>query len=156
MSTITSAAPHPLATQTVYHRIVSLDILRGLNVALMIFVNELAKVKGLPSWTYHAPGKIDAMTYVDMVFPGFLFILGMAIPLALQVRIKKGHRIPAILGHIALRSVALIVLAISAGKVTVTNTRRKVSMRGSPAFGSNYPSCTSAKKNSLAGQLAFA
>jgi len=28
----------------------------------------------------------------------FLFILGMAIPLALQARIKKGHRIPAISG----------------------------------------------------------
>jgi heparan-alpha-glucosaminide N-acetyltransferase len=156
MSTITSAVPHPLATQTVHHRIVSLDILRGLNVALMIFINELAKVKGSPWWTYHAPGKIDAMTYVDMVFPGSLFILGMAIPLARQARIKKGHRIPAILGHIALRSVALIVLAISASKVRVTNTRRKVSMRGSPAIGSNYPSGTSAKKNSLAGRLAFA
>ena len=100
MSTITSAAPQPPATQTLHdHRIVSLDILRGLNVALMICVNELAKVKGLPWWTYHAPGKIDAMTYVDMVFPGFLFILGMAIPLALQARIKKGDHIPAILGH---------------------------------------------------------
>ena len=154
MSTISSAVPHPLATQTVHHRIVSLDILLGLNVALMIFINELAKVKGSPWWTYHAPGKIDAMTYVDMA--GFPFILGMAIPLALQARIKKGHRIPAILGHIALRSVALIVLAISASKVTVTNTRRKVSMRGSPAIGSNYPSGTSAKKNSLAGRLAFA
>jgi predicted acyltransferase len=131
-------------------------MLRGLNVALMIFINELAKVKGSPWWTYHAPGKIDAMTYVDMVFPGFLFILGMAIPLALQERIKKGDRIPAILGHIALRSVALIVLAISASKVTVTNTGRKVSMRVSPAIGSNYPSGTSAKKNSLAGRLAFA
>jgi hypothetical protein len=61
-----------------------------LNVALMIFVNELAKVKGLPWWTYHAPGKIDAMTYVD----GFLFILGMAIPLALQARIKKATTFP--------------------------------------------------------------
>jgi heparan-alpha-glucosaminide N-acetyltransferase len=113
MSTITSAAPHPLATQTVHpHRIVSLDILRGLNVALMIFVNELAEVKGLPWWTYHAPGTIDAMTYVDMVFPGFLFILGMAIPLALQARIKKGYNSPALLGHITLRSVALVVLGI--------------------------------------------
>ena len=52
------------------------------------------------------------MTYVDMVFPGFLFILGMAIPLALEARIKKGDNIPALLGHIALRSVALIVLGI--------------------------------------------
>jgi predicted acyltransferase len=41
MSTITSVVSHPLATQTVHHhRIVSLDILRGLNVALMIFVNS--------------------------------------------------------------------------------------------------------------------
>jgi predicted acyltransferase len=122
----------------------------------MILINELAKVKGSPWWTYHAPGKIDAMTYVDMVFPGVLFILGMAIPLALQERIKKSDRIPAILGHIVLRSVALIVLAICASKGTVTNTRRKVSMRVSPAIGSNYPSGTSAKKNSLAGRLAFA
>jgi hypothetical protein len=113
MSTITSAAPHPLAPQTVHHhRIVSLDILRGLNVALMIFVNELAAVKGLPWWTYHVPGKIDAMTYVDMIFPAFLFILGMAIPLALQARIKKGDSIPALLGNITLRSVALLVLGI--------------------------------------------
>jgi predicted acyltransferase len=62
MSTITSVAPH-------HHRIVTLDILRGLNVALMIFINELAKVKGLPWWTYHAPGKIDAMTYVTWSSP---------------------------------------------------------------------------------------
>ena len=113
MSTSTSAAPHPLATLTIHHhRIVSLDILRGLNIAIMIFVNELAGVKGLPWWTYHAPGTIDVMTYVDMVFPGFLFILGMAIPLALQARTKKGDNIPALLGHIALRSVALLVLGI--------------------------------------------
>jgi heparan-alpha-glucosaminide N-acetyltransferase len=59
VSTTTSAAPHPLGTQTIHHhRIVSLDILRGLNIALMIFVNELAEVKGLlPWWTYHAPAK---------------------------------------------------------------------------------------------------
>jgi predicted acyltransferase len=113
MSTVTAAAPHPLAPQTFHHhRIVSLDILRGLNVALMIFVNELAAVKGLPWWNYHAPGKVDAMTYVDMVFPGFLFILGMAIPLALNARIKKGDNAFALFGHVALRSVALLVLGI--------------------------------------------
>ena len=113
MSTTTSALPHPLGTQTIHHhRIASLDILRGLNIALMIFVNELGEVKGLPWWTYHAPGKVDVMTYVDMVFPGFLFILGMAIPLALEARIKKGDNIPALLGHIALRSAALLVLGI--------------------------------------------
>jgi|SRR6187402_1581693 len=104
----TSAGPHPLAPQ----RILSLDIFRGLNIALMIFVNELAEVKGLPWWTYHAPGKVDVMTYVDMVFPGFLFILGMAIPLALNARIRKGDSPSTLLGYIALRSAALLVLGI--------------------------------------------
>lgn len=42
------------------------------------------------------------MTYVDMVFPSFLFILGMV---SLS-RFKNGDHIPAILGHIALRSAA--------------------------------------------------
>lgn len=104
----TSAGPHPLAPQ----RILSLDIFRGLNIALMIFVNELAEIKGLPWWTYHAPGKVDVMTYVDMVFPGFLFILGMAIPLALNARIRKGDSPATLLGYIALRSAALLVLGI--------------------------------------------
>ena len=104
----TSAGPHPLAPQ----RILSLDIFRGLNIALMIFVNELAEVKGLPWWTYHAPGKVDVMTYVDMVFPGFLFILGMAIPLALNARIRKGDSSLTLLRYIALRSAALLVLGI--------------------------------------------
>ena len=53
-------------------RIVSIDVFRGLTMILMIFVNELAEVKGLPWWNYHAPAQINVMTYVDMVFPAFL------------------------------------------------------------------------------------
>jgi len=54
-------------------RLASIDIFRGLTMVVMIFVNELASVHGLPWWTYHAPGRVDAMTYVDMVYPFFLF-----------------------------------------------------------------------------------
>ena len=74
------------ATNTIRaQRVASIDIFRGLTMTLMIFVNELAEVKGLPWWNYHAPAKVDAMTYVDMVFPAFLFILGMTIPIALNI-----------------------------------------------------------------------
>ena len=48
---------------------------------VMVFVNELSEVKGLPWWNYHMPPGADGMTYVDMVFPEFLFIVGMAIRL---------------------------------------------------------------------------
>ncbi|MGI4755975.1 MAG: DUF5009 domain-containing protein [Janthinobacterium lividum] len=93
-------------------RIESLDIFRGLNLALMIFVNELAEVKGLPWWTYHAPGRVDAMTYVDMVFPGFLLIVGMSLPLALGSRVRRGDGPLQMVGYIVLRSGALLALGI--------------------------------------------
>jgi heparan-alpha-glucosaminide N-acetyltransferase len=93
-------------------RVASIDIFRGLTMTLMIFVNELAAVKGLPWWNYHAPAKVDAMTYVDMVFPAFLFILGITIPIALEHRIRKNPSLPALWLHVILRTIALIVLGL--------------------------------------------
>ncbi|MGI4853001.1 MAG: DUF5009 domain-containing protein [Janthinobacterium lividum] len=93
-------------------RIASLDIFRGLNLALMIFVNELAEIKGLPWWTYHAPGRVDVMTYVDMVFPAFLVIVGMSLPLAIKARMRRGDGTAELVWYVLLRSVALLVLGI--------------------------------------------
>jgi heparan-alpha-glucosaminide N-acetyltransferase len=93
-------------------RIVSLDIFRGLNIALMIFVNELAELQGLPWWTHHAPAQVNVMTYVDMVFPGFLLIVGMSLPLAMRARIQRGDSTLKLIWYIVLRSAALIVLGI--------------------------------------------
>ena len=70
------------AAPSAVSRVVSIDIFRGLTMAAMIFVNALADVRGLPWWTYHAHANEDVMTYVDMVFPFFLFIVGMSLPLS--------------------------------------------------------------------------
>ena len=70
-------------------RVASIDIFRGLTILVMIFVNDLAGVKGLPWWTYHLPGNVNGMTYVDMVFPFFLFIVGISLPLAVRHRLSK-------------------------------------------------------------------
>lgn len=102
MPTATAQAP----------RVVSIDVFRGLTMIVMVFVNDLASVKGLPWWTYHAPTRVDAMTYVDMVFPAFLFILGMAIPLATEQRLRKDPSVPRLWLHILLRSVSLLVLGL--------------------------------------------
>jgi heparan-alpha-glucosaminide N-acetyltransferase len=110
-----STIEHPLTgvTSTIRaQRVASIDIFRGLTMTLMIFVNELAEVKDLPWWNYHAPAKVDAMTYVDMVFPAFLFILGMTIPIALEHRLRKNSSIPALWVHLLLRTIALIVLGL--------------------------------------------
>jgi heparan-alpha-glucosaminide N-acetyltransferase len=93
-------------------RIVSIDVFRGLTMILMIFVNELAAIKGLPWWSYHAPAQINVMTYVDMVFPAFLFILGMTIPIALERRLLRNSSMPQIWLHVILRAIALIALGL--------------------------------------------
>jgi predicted acyltransferase len=106
-----TAAPDSLqkASST---RIVSIDIFRGLTMAVMIFVNELADVHGLPRWTYHMPAKVDAMTYVDMVYPFFLFIVGLSLPLAVRHRLKKDSSVLALWMHIIVRSFSLVVLGL--------------------------------------------
>ncbi|MGA2436502.1 MAG: DUF5009 domain-containing protein [Bryobacteraceae bacterium] len=93
-------------------RVLSIDIFRGLTMLVMVFVNEVSECKGLPWWTHHAPGRADYMTYVDMVFPAFLFIVGMSIPLALDHRIAKGASTLGLWGHVLIRTVALLTLGL--------------------------------------------
>jgi len=93
-------------------RLASIDIFRGLTMVVMIFVNDLASVRGLPSWTYHEPARINAMTYVDMVYPFFLFAVGLSIPLAVKARLRKTGSEFALWMHVVIRSVSLIVLGL--------------------------------------------
>lgn len=94
-------------------RIASLDVFRGLVMLVMIFVNDLASVRGLPGWTYHMPARVDAMTYVDMVFPAFLFVVGMSLPLATRSRLTRGATQRALWTHILARTASLLVLGLA-------------------------------------------
>ena len=100
------------ASSSVASRVVSIDIFRGLTIAVMIFVNELAEVRGMPWWTYHAHANQNAMTYVDMVFPFFLFIVGMSMPLSVEQRLKRNGSVSRLWLHVAVRSFGLLVLGL--------------------------------------------
>src|ERR1700689_4446255 len=93
-------------------RVASIDIFRGLTVLVMIFVNDLSSLRGLPWWTYHAHANQDAMTYVDMVFPFFLFIVGMSMPLAMTQRLKRNSSVASLWLHVLSRSAGLVVLGL--------------------------------------------
>ncbi len=98
------------------NRVASIDILRGVTMLVMIFVNDLAGVKGLPWWNYHMPGRVNGMTYVDMVFPFFLFIVGMSIPLSVRHRLGKGT-LGQLWMHTLERTAGLLVLGIALANV---------------------------------------
>jgi len=105
-------------------RLDSIDIMRGLTLLLMLFVNDL-NMRVAPAWLGHMKADFDGMGLADWVFPGFLFIVGMAIPFAISGRLKKGDSVPKILLHIAIRTISLLiigVLMLNAGRVNPGTT----------------------------------
>ena len=106
--TLEQIANHAVVTG----RIESIDIFRGLTVLIMVFVDNLGFVKGLPCWTYHMPAGRNGMTYVDMVFPAFLFVMGMSIPLAVDRRVAAGSSDGRVWLHHMERSLSLVVLGL--------------------------------------------
>ena len=103
-------------------RIESIDVFRGLTIFVMIFVNDLASVKGIPPWMEHMPANADGMTFVDVVFPAFLFIVGMAIPFAINKRIAVGDSTLKIWKHILIRTAALLILGVMMTNIADLNT----------------------------------
>jgi heparan-alpha-glucosaminide N-acetyltransferase len=91
-------------------RIASIDIFRALIMLLMIFVNDLWSLENIPGWLEHTTADYDGMGMADVVFPAFLFIVGLSIPFAIRNRISKGESLQKIAGHILIRSAALIIM----------------------------------------------
>lgn len=93
-------------------RFPSVDALRGVVMFTMLFVNDVAGVQGIPRWMKHAPGNANAMTFVDWVFGGFLFIVGLSIPLAFARRLERGDSIFRLLLHVLTRTGGLLLLGL--------------------------------------------
>ncbi|MBD3224332.1 MAG: DUF5009 domain-containing protein [Caldithrix sp.] len=97
-----------------------LDALRGFAILTMV-LSGVIPYGTLPHWMYHAQlpppehqfnPQLPGLTWVDLVFPLFLFALGAAIPMALKKRLERGQSILSILWHIAKRTILLAFFAI--------------------------------------------
>jgi predicted acyltransferase len=95
-------------------RVLSIDAFRGLIMFAMIVVNDIAPAEHLPSWIQHyskaKPG--GGLTFVDLVFPAFLFIVGMSIPFALGGRLARGEPAWKLLPHILIRTLSLLLIGV--------------------------------------------
>ena len=92
--------------------IASIDILRALNMILMIFVNDLWSLNGIPAWLEHVERGVDGIGLADVVFPAFLFIVGLSLPYAIDNRRKKGDTDWQLVKHVLVRSFALLVMGV--------------------------------------------
>ena len=108
-------------------RIAAIDILRALTMVWMLFVNDIPSLQGVPQWLFHAKATEDMLGFSDLVFPAFLFCMGMSIPFAIDSRLKRAS-MGSVLGHVVLRSFALIVMGLF-----LLNRHQ-----GEPGIDSNY------------------
>jgi predicted acyltransferase len=69
-------------------RLISLDVFRGMTIAGMVLVNNPGTWAAIYGPLQHAPW--HGITPTDYIFPFFLFIVGIAIPIALGKRVEEG------------------------------------------------------------------
>jgi predicted acyltransferase len=92
-------------------RLVSLDVFRGLTVAGMVLVNNPGTWRAVYAPLRHADW--HGLTPTDLVFPFFLFIVGVAIPLALGRRLAEGERRGSIIRRIVRRAAIIFALGLA-------------------------------------------
>lgn len=91
-------------------RLASLDAFRGLAIAGMILVNNPG------SWSHvYAPMRHAAWhgaTPTDLVFPFFLFGIGVAMSFSFAARTARGDSVRTLWGHVAKRALILYALGL--------------------------------------------
>lgn len=101
-------------------RAFEIDALRGLAILLMV-LSSVIPFGVLPSWMYHAQEpppqhmfnpNLPGITWVDLVFPFFLFSMGAAIPFSLTHKLKQNNPKWKIVFSLLNRSFLLAAFAI--------------------------------------------
>ncbi len=93
-------------------RVAAIDVFRAITMLMMLFVNDMASLTNIPHWLEHAGRGEDMLGFSDTIFPAFLFIMGMSIPFAIRARQRKGDKLPQILLHVGMRTLALVVMGL--------------------------------------------
>jgi len=90
-------------------RLVSLDVVRGITIAFMIMVNNNG---GAGSWSFMNHARWNGLTATDLVFPAFIFVMGISAVFAIESRLARGATRGQIIRHTMQRAAILFVLGI--------------------------------------------
>jgi len=91
------------------HRLLSIDILRGITIAFMIMVNNNG---GSAAWSQMHHAAWNGLTATDLVFPTFLFVVGMSIVYSVEARLAKGAKRAELAWHTIKRAVILSLFGL--------------------------------------------
>ncbi|HEY1766218.1 MAG TPA: heparan-alpha-glucosaminide N-acetyltransferase domain-containing protein [Terracidiphilus sp.] len=100
-------ASSPAATPQ--KRLISLDILRGITIAFMIMVNNNG---GPHAWAEMHHAAWNGFTATDLVFPTFLFVVGVSIVFSTQARLARGESRTRLAWHTVRRAAILFTFGV--------------------------------------------
>ncbi|AFH48735.1 Hypothetical protein IALB_1024 [Ignavibacterium album JCM 16511] len=101
----------------------ALDALRGFAIITMILSGTIpfSSPAALPGWMYHAQlpppehvfnPNLPGITWVDLVFPFFLFAMGAAFPFAMKKKLEQGANYLMLIWQSVQRGFLLVVFAL--------------------------------------------
>lgn len=92
-------------------RLMSLDVFRGATMAAMLLVNNPGDWNNLYSQLDHAAW--NGWTFTDLIFPFFLWIVGVAIPLSMGRRLENGEPKKKAVWRIVRRSAIIFAVGLA-------------------------------------------
>jgi predicted acyltransferase len=104
-----SAPLEPLEIRAPGKRMLSLDVLRGVTIAFMIMVNNNG---GPAAWSQMKHAAWNGLTATDLVFPTFLFVVGVSIVMATRARLARGATRAELAWHTVYRAAILFLLGV--------------------------------------------
>ena len=125
---------------TASKRIITIDILRGITIFAMILCANIGYYSDLPAWMFHGQTPpptyafnpdVAGITWVDLVFPFFLFTMGAAFPLAMRKRLENGASRWSVTGSLFRRWLTLTIFALVLGNAyTIGASPRPAFVKG--------------------------
>jgi predicted acyltransferase len=89
-------------------RLLSLDVVRGITIAFMIMVNN----NGGSPWRFMNHAEWNGLTATDLVFPTFVFVMGVSVVFAIEARLARGATRAQLVRHTVQRTVILCLLGV--------------------------------------------
>src|SRR4029078_13352746 len=89
-------------------RLLSLDVVRGLTIAFIIMVNN----NGGSPWRFMNHAEWNGLTATDLVFPTFVFVMGVSVVFAIEARLARGVPRGQTVRHAVQRAAILCVLGV--------------------------------------------
>src|SRR6266542_992137 len=104
-----NATPTPVESPAA-GRLMSLDVFRGATIAGMMLVNNPGTWSATYKQLEHA--EWHGWTFTDLIFPFFLWIVGVAMPLSMSRRVEQGQSRMELFLHVLRRSAIIFGLGL--------------------------------------------